>query len=346
MNLVTGSNGFLGAAVVERLLAHGETRIRCFVRPGSDRSRLQRVQEKHPAVPLEIFEGSLSSVAGASAALQNIHTVYHVAAGKSGSAADLFLSSVVASKNLLEAVAACGHPSKIVLVSSFGVYGTSGLPKGATLTENTPLETQPEKRDLYSYSKWRQEKLFWEYREKHNLSLVVVRPGVIYGPGDPSASGLSNRIGLSIGGVFLHLGGANRLPLSYVDNCAEAIVLAGTNQQAEGLAVNVHDDDLPTCGQFLRHYRKNVAPLRVVPVPYGATVLLSRLLEHWHVRSRGQIPAVFTPYKTRASWKGTRFSNARLKEWGWQQIVSTSDGLKRTAAAKAIQRVKGTDVCL
>ena len=39
--LVTGSTGFLGTAVVERLLAPGGTgRIRCMARPSSDTTRL------------------------------------------------------------------------------------------------------------------------------------------------------------------------------------------------------------------------------------------------------------------------------------------------------------------
>jgi 2-alkyl-3-oxoalkanoate reductase len=45
--LVTGSNGFLGAAVVERLILEGYSNIRCFVREGSDISRLQKVQQQY-----------------------------------------------------------------------------------------------------------------------------------------------------------------------------------------------------------------------------------------------------------------------------------------------------------
>ena len=39
--LVTGATGFLGGALVERLLARGETDVRCLVRSGSDRARLE-----------------------------------------------------------------------------------------------------------------------------------------------------------------------------------------------------------------------------------------------------------------------------------------------------------------
>ncbi len=76
--------------------------------------------------------------------------------------------------------------------------------------------------------------------------------------------------------------------------------------------------------------------MRVVPLPYWVTQWLSRRVERYHARSKGQLPAVFTPYKTAASWKGNRFDNGRLKGLGWRQIVTTEEGIRRTFAyAKA-----------
>ena len=50
----------------------------------------------------------------------------------------------------------------IALVSSFGVFGVAGLPRGATVDEGSPLEPFPERRDVYSHAKLRQEQLFRE----------------------------------------------------------------------------------------------------------------------------------------------------------------------------------------
>ena len=64
-------------------------------------------------------------------------------------------------------------------------------------------------------------------------------------------------------GVFVHLGGSNPIPFTFVDNCAEAIALAGIKKGAEGQAFNVVDDDLPSSRQFLTiTRRKFVASLR------------------------------------------------------------------------------------
>jgi nucleoside-diphosphate-sugar epimerase len=326
--LVTGANGFLGSALVERLLAHGEKDVRCFVRTGSNLSRLRDV-EARAGVTLDIFQGSLGSVAAASQALEGIDVVYHVAAGMKGAPADLFINTVVASKNLLEAIVQSGRRPKVILVSSFGVYGVAGLRRGAVLDESTPLESQPQRRDVYSYAKLRQEQLFWDYHHKHGIPLVVLRPGVIYGPGGPV---MSSRVGLSLFGWFLHLGGRNRIPLTYVENCAEAIVVAGSEDSAVGQAYNVHDDELPTSREYLNSYRRRVKRMRSITLPYPVTQWLSRRVERYFARSKGQLPAVFTPYKTATSWKGTRFTNAKLKKLGWKPIVTTREGLERAFA--------------
>ena len=44
--LVTGSNGFIGAKVVETLLSYGFTNIRCFVRPSSNLTNLERIMRQ------------------------------------------------------------------------------------------------------------------------------------------------------------------------------------------------------------------------------------------------------------------------------------------------------------
>ena len=325
--LVTGSNGFLGSVLVERLVAQGTKGIRCFVREGSNRSRLDRLRERHPEAEIEYYFGTLNSAEDPVGAVQGVSRIYHLAAALSGAPADMFLNTVVATKNLLEAVATHNPSVEMVHVSSFSVYGVADLPAGHILTEETPLEKHPEKRDPYAFVKWYQEKILMEYQKRLGFPLVVLRPGVIYGP---NGGGISGRVGLQLGGLFLHLGGSNRIPLSYVENCADAIITCA-EQHGNGVAVyNVHDDDLPTSRAYLRSYKKKVKQLRSVPVPYPLLQLISRGVEWYHHYSRGQLPAIFTPYKSANLWKGNRFDNSKLKGTGWRQRISTEEGMERT----------------
>jgi nucleoside-diphosphate-sugar epimerase len=329
--LVTGAGGFLGVNVVERLLTHGHREIRCFLRDKSKAARLETLAAANPGCDLEIFYGNLKSKADCARAVADADVVIHLAAGLKGAPAELFVDSVVTARNLLEALGARTEPAiaqtRVVLVSSFGVYGVVPLGRGAQVDESTPLEQHPERRDPYSHSKLRQEQLVREYQQKLGFELVVMRPGVIYGPG---GGAFSNRVGIQVGPVFVHMGGSNLLPLSYVENCAEAIVIAATHRDAAGQVYNVHDDEMPTAAQYLQAYKKNVKNLRSVWLPYIATRFLAGRLEGYHRRSQGQLPAIITRYKAAAAWGGNTFSNAKLRGLGWRPIVSTQDGMMRT----------------
>jgi nucleoside-diphosphate-sugar epimerase len=328
--LVTGAGGFLGKAIVERLLAHGEADLRCMLRDPSKTRGLEEIASRYPEAKLEFVTVNLRNLAEIGRAVTGCEIVIHAAAALKGSPAEMFMDSVVASRNLLEAVVNEVRPIRVVLVSSFGVMGVAEMRRGAMIDESTPLERHPEQRDVYSHSKLRQEQLFWEYREKYGFELVVLRPGVIYGPG---GGHFSNRVGLSLFGRFLHLGGNNLLPLTYVDNCAEAIAVAALYPGANGQVYNVVDDDLVTSKQYLSLYKDRVKPVRSIPVPYSALMWGSRMVERYSQRSRGQLPAIFTPYKTRAMWGGNQFNNVKLKSIGWRPVISTRVGLERSFAA-------------
>jgi nucleoside-diphosphate-sugar epimerase len=327
--LVTGASGFLGQAVVERLLAHGDFRLRCFVRPTSDTSGLDRLRDRYPHAQLDYIVGNLASPQDAIRAVEDVETIYHLAAGMRGLPATIFADTVVASNHLLEATG--DQKRRVVLVSSLGVYGTSFLETGCLIGENTLVDPHPEKRNAYFHAKIWQERLFQEQAQTGKLDLVVLRVGVLYGNGIGNRA-FPSRMGITIGNMLLMVGGGNRLPLSHVVNCAEAIVLAGRSLSASGQIYNLLDDDLPTGREYLRGYKHQVKNVPTISLPFSIIMWLSRMLERYHVRTRGQIPAILTPYESSAMWKGHQFDNRRIKQLGWRQIVSTPEAMRETFA--------------
>ena len=110
-------------------------------------------------------------------------------------------------------------------------------------------------------------------------------------------------------------------------------MVAGTHRDAAGQVYNVVDNDLPTCREYLRAYKKNVTHIRSISVPYAGVRLISRMVARYHKYSKGQLPAILTPYKAANLWGGNRFENSKLRSIGWRQPVPTPEGLQRTFAA-------------
>ena len=128
------------------------------------------------------------------------------------------MNSALATRNLLDAFLDSGRPRRFVNVSSFAVYSNLKLKRGSLLDESCPLEDAPQERhDAYGFGKLKQEELVREYGANRGLPFVILRPGAVFGPGKPDLSG---RVGINTFGFFIHLGGSNLLPLTYVDNCA------------------------------------------------------------------------------------------------------------------------------
>lgn len=336
MILVTGGTGFLGQWVVRRLLERTRAQIRCLVRPGPSPSALRKLVAQWPARNVDLHPASLPAPAAAlTAALDGIRVVVHIAAGKQGSAPALVANTVVGSEALFQA-AVRARVERFVLVGSLGVHDTASLPRGTIVNEDTPLDPHPELRDAYTFSKHRQETLAREYALNHGLPLVVVRPGVIIGP---SAEILVTRVGLNMFGLLLHLGGANRLPFTYVSNCADALVLAATRASLGSDTFNVVDDDLPTSRQIVRAYRSKVGPIPSIPLPRIALGPTARLNAWVHRRTQGQIPVVFSEYDARTIWKNLKFSNERAKSLlGWIPEIPMKAALEATFQSLAESR--------
>jgi nucleoside-diphosphate-sugar epimerase len=328
--LVTGASGFIGSRVVQGLVARGFRNLRCFTRPSSDMAKLKEVARCCPSgARMEFIKGNLLSRGDCARAAKEVAVIYHLAAGRGEKAfPDAFMNSVVTTRNLLEESRQQQSLRRFVSISSFSVYSNLQKPRGRLLDESCPVESHPERRgDAYSFAKIKQDQIVAEYGKKFAVPHVIVRPGVVYGPGNEAIHG---RVGIGTFGLFLHLGGRNAIPLTYVDNCAEAVVLAGLKPGVEGEAFNVVDDDLPSSRQFLRLYKKNVRRFRSLYLPHLISYALCGLWEKYSAWSEGQLPPVYNRLIWHVSWKKTRYTNEKLKRrLGWTPKISSAEGLNR-----------------
>ncbi len=340
--LITGATGFIGSRLVSNLLDRGFRNLRCLARRSSGVDRLEAIRRSVAArARLEVVSGNLLSRDDCMRATAGAAVIYHVAAGRGEKfIPDAFLNSVVTTRNLMEAAIKQQSVKRFVNVSSFTVYSNIDNPKGRLLDEEGAVEKNPEKRkDAYCFAKVKQDEMVREYGDQHGLPYVIVRPGYVYGPGN---EGMTFRVGIGTCGLYLHLGGSNTIPITYVDNCAEAIALAGLTPGVDGEVFNVVDNDLPSSRWLLRQYKKNVRRFASIYVPHALSYALCCGWEWYSEWSQGQLPPVFSRKEWHASWKKTRYSNQKLKtRLGWEPKVPTSEGLRRHLEACRLRGVHG-----
>jgi nucleoside-diphosphate-sugar epimerase len=327
MILVTGANGFIGSRVVRTLLSYGFRRVRCLTRATSKSKSLEDALKDFKGPNIEVIRGNLLSRNDCETAIEGVSVVYHLAAGTDKTFPGCFLNSVVTTRNLLDAVSQEGRVKRFVNVSSLSVYSNEHLGRGALLDETCEIDDRlVDRHDAYAYGKAKQDQLVQEYTASKKVPSVIVRPGVTFGPGKAKIPG---RVGMDTFGIFLHLGLSNRMPFTYVENCAEAIVLAGLRKGIEGEVFNIVDDNLPRSRDFLRLYKQRVHKFVSIPVPYAAFYLLNTIWETYSKWS-GQLPPVFNRRFCAAYFKGNVYSNSKAKTMlGWSPKVTMSEALHK-----------------
>ena len=178
-SLVTGANGFVGAAVVRALVAEGQP-VRALVRPGSDQRNLE-------GLGVERVEGDITIPDSLAAALTHCRYVFHVAADYRLWVPDpepMYNVNVKGSVNVLEAAHAAGV-ERLVHTSSVATLGLKSDGIGAD--EETP-STLKDMIGHYKRSKFLAEQAVRERARTLGLPVVTVNPSTPIGPGDIKAT--------------------------------------------------------------------------------------------------------------------------------------------------------------
>lgn len=328
--LVTGANGFLGRRVV-RAAARAGHEVLALVRPGATPAA-----ELVGSGRVEVVRGDLRADGPWRGAAAAADAVVHLAAATAGDLATQVAGTVRATEQLLAVI----DPStldRFVHISSFSVYDTDALATRDVLDEHSPLEADPCRRDAYTATKLFQERLVREAFDADPERLVVLRPGMIFGPGHDWAWGAALTLGTR---AALLIAPHAVMPLVYVDDCADAVVAALGSSAARGRTIDLVDDDLPTHAELARLGRRlGGAPGIAVPVPWTIAAGLGRLVgvidRRWFA-GRARLPEMLASARLAARWKPLRYDSTLAHELlDWSPSVGIHEGARRTASGAA-----------
>ncbi len=301
--LVTGASGFVGARVVERLVADG-ARVRVLVREIARAAPLSRF-------PVEIAAGDLLRPAEVNAAVDGCDVVIHCAKGSSGTRRERQLVNLDGTRHLLDAAAAASV-ARVVHISTVVVYD---LPAAGSLDESA-LPTRS--KDAYAVSKREGEELALAYGRQGRVAVTVVQPTIVYGP----------RAGV-YGREILEELRSTRLPLVdagegicnalFVDDLVTALMLAATSERAPGERFLISGPEPVTWRAFFAAFEDMLGVRRTVPVSREAALRL------WRRQAR-------RPWLAPEAFRALR-TDAHLRD----RLLSTREGtLVRRAAQRAL----------
>jgi nucleoside-diphosphate-sugar epimerase len=315
--LVTGATGFVGSHVVDALLGRGEI-VRALVRD----------PKKAPALEgrgVQVVVGNLLDRQALAAAVERADSIYHcAAAGADSSKKAIYETNLGGVRQLCEAMQHA-RAGRLVLVSGINVLGMRNHDRA---TEDLPYVRSG---DPAADVKIEAEQAAMGFYRQGKIDLAIVRPGLIYGPGD--GHNLPKLVDSIRRGKFAFIGSCdNVVPIVHVRDVAEALLLAGRARAASGNIYHITDGSRTTIGELVNLIADALdcrRPTRVLPyfIPYLACIA-------FELRARLG-PMLIEPPITRAALRllGTsRFVDIRRArlQLGYAPSISCRDGIPDT----------------
>lgn len=317
--LVTGGGGFLGKAIVKKLVKRGD-RVASF-------SRNRYTELDH--LNVEQIQGDLSDKSVVSAACKGMDIIFHVAAkaGVWGPFKEYYQANVVGTQNVLNGCKA--HDiSTLVYTSSPSVIHDSkssleGVDESAAYPDTFPTP--------YVETKALAEQHVIE-SSKRNLKTITLRPHLIWGPGD---NHLIPRI-LARAGKIIQVGdGKNRVDTIYIDNAANAHIQAGDALQAnhtlsgrvyfisQGKPVYLWD----MINDILRAGGK---PMVTRSISTRSAYVIGAVMEFMYKMLRIKSEPKMTRFLAHEFSSSHWFDiTAARKDWGFNPKITTEQGMKK-----------------
>jgi len=313
--LVTGAGGLLGRALVRRLRESGEPLRLLMRRPRTP-----------PGDDIHIVYGDLGDPAVADRAVAGMDLVYHLGAAMRGGPSEFASGTVWGTRNIVQACARHGV-RKLIYVSSMTVLDHAGHEPGVPVNEGSPCEPHAGLRGLYTQTKLDAEKIVRQAVGQGRIRAVILRPGQVYGPG---AENVPPGGTVAIAGRWLVVGSGRRhVPLVYIENVIDALLLAAQTDQPNGAIFQLVDPEGMRQRDYVEWLRRSGRAVRVSYVPAWLLKCAG-----WGVALLGKVlkrSVPLNPYRVKSItplWPCD--CTAAQTQLGWKPRVSIQEGMTAT----------------
>jgi len=334
--LVTGPGGFLGRYIVEQLLARGD-RVRGLVRRDPARGEYPELA----AAGVEMVRGDLADRDAVVRACEGIDCVFHVAGkvGVWGHWLEFFQANVQGTLNVIAACKQQGVP-RLVFTSSPSV--TFDAADKANVNQRGVDESAPYPTAWlahYPHSKALAEDFVLSANgvehQNGQLRTCALRPHLVWGPRDHHLT--ARLIARARAGKLRRVGdGENRVDMIYVENAAEAHLLAADALAREdspvaGKAYFLSQGEPVRCWEWVDEILALVGlPPVQKSISAGAAYRAGQALEWAYWLTRRQAEPPMTRFVARSLSTDHWFDiRAARQDFGYQPRVSTAEGMRR-----------------
>lgn len=319
--LVTGGGGFLGGAIVRRLVAQG-IQVRSL-----SRSRYPKLD----TLGVEQVQGDMADEGVVRAATEGVSIVYHVAAkaGIWGKPASFESANVDGTRNVIRACRKSGV-RRLVFTSSPSVVFDGRDMEGADESVPHPARYKAD----YPRTKAKAERMVLAANGP-DLATVALRPHLIWGPGDTH---LTPGI-LARASALKRIGSGNPLvDFTFIDNAADAHLCAGSRlapgAACTGKAYFISQAEPMPLWDFIDRVLgcADLPPLKG-SVPRGVAYVAGATLEYVYrgLRLSGEprLTRFLVEELSTAHWFDI---SAARRDLGYEPRVSMEEGFRRLAA--------------
>ncbi len=277
---------------------------------------------------VDVYAADIGDRRAITPALAGVDRVINCAArtGTWGPEAEFQRTNVRGLETLVRTALAAGV-KRVVHVSSITVHGIGA---GGAADENAPLRDSP---DPYSRSKVAGERLLWRMIVADGAPVTIARPGWIYGPGDVASFARIAQM-VEKGRMVMAGTARNQLPLIYVRDAAQGVLLASAAGPAEGRAYLLVNDEPVTQRDFLTAIAAELGvPVPTRRIPFGLAVTLGAVSETLGHLARTRRPPPLMRYGIRLLGGENSFTIGRARrDLGFQPTVDLADGVANSVA--------------